>query len=77
MENQNNNQYTLAPLPELAGFTFKRFEGPSDYPAMVATYPKVFQFVTWFLHSMKKRRLAIAAQPQCGKNQAIVGSMAG
>jgi ribosomal protein S18 acetylase RimI-like enzyme len=36
MENQNNNQYTLAPLPELAGFTFKRFEGPSDYPAMVA-----------------------------------------
>ena len=25
----------LAPLPQLAGFTFKRFEGPGDYQAMV------------------------------------------
>jgi len=34
MENQNNN-YTLAPLPQLPGFTFRRFEGPGDYAAMV------------------------------------------
>ncbi len=34
MENQNNN-YTLAPLPQLEGFTFRRFEGPGDYQAMV------------------------------------------
>ena len=34
MENQDNN-YTLAPLPQLAGFTFRRFEGPSDYQGMV------------------------------------------
>lgn len=34
MESQNNN-YTLAPLPRLAGFNFRRFEDPGDYQAMV------------------------------------------
>ncbi len=31
----NNILSTLAPLPHLPGFTFKRFEGPGDYQAMV------------------------------------------
>jgi len=34
MENQNND-HKFAPLPQLAGFTFRRFTGPEDYPAMV------------------------------------------
>ena len=32
MEIKNQNEF--APLPELAGFTFRRFNGPVDYPAM-------------------------------------------
>jgi len=31
--NQSNNQ-DFANLPELAGFTFRRFNGPEDYPTM-------------------------------------------
>jgi ribosomal protein S18 acetylase RimI-like enzyme len=34
MENQKNLD-TYAPLPQLPGFIFKRFEGPGDYQAMV------------------------------------------
>ena len=32
MEIKNQNEF--ASLPELAGFTFRRFNGPEDYPAM-------------------------------------------
>lgn len=34
MENERD-QYTLAPLPTMEGFTFRRFEGTGDYPGMV------------------------------------------
>lgn len=34
MENRNK-QKTLAPLPQLSGFIFRRFEGPGDYQGMV------------------------------------------
>jgi len=34
MENQNNLDI-YAPLPQLPGFVFRRFEGPGDYQAMV------------------------------------------
>jgi len=33
--NNENNKYVYAPLPTLEGLTFRRFEGPSDYPGMV------------------------------------------
>lgn len=34
MEHEKD-QYTLAPLPTMAGFSIRRFEGPGDYPGMV------------------------------------------